>query len=59
MTPILTIADVKAATMRGLPDDLPASSYALLRRSATAHADRTAISFFADVETHRDTIDLT
>lgn len=59
MTPILTIADVEAAARRGLPEDLPASSYALLRRSAEAHAGRTAISYFADVETHRETIDLT
>lgn len=53
--PILTIADVVAAGRNGLPDDLPESSYALLRQSAELYSERTAISFFADVETHRQT----
>ena len=53
--PVLTLADVRSIAERGLPDDLPESSYELLRRSAEAHGDRPAISYFNSVETHAQT----
>ncbi|MEI9995286.1 MAG: acyl-CoA synthetase [Rhizomicrobium sp.] len=53
--PVLTLANVRSIGEHGLPDDLPESSYDLLRRSAAAHGDRVAISYFDSVETHRQT----
>lgn len=53
--PILTARDVEAAGRAGLPNNLPVSSYALLARAAALHGDSIAISFFADVESHRQT----
>lgn len=51
--PVLTLADVRS--IGELPNDLPESSYDLLRRSAEAHGDRVAISYFDSVETHKQT----
>ena len=53
--PILSSADVPSSSECRLPDDLPESSYDLLRRSAEAHGDRVAISYFNAVGTHKQT----
>jgi len=48
--PILTMDDVEAAGAQGLPADLPACSYDLLRRSAERHGEALAISFFEGLD---------
>lgn len=52
---VLTLADVKAIGEQGLPHELPASSYALLRHCAEVYAERIAISYFESVEEHHQT----
>jgi fatty-acyl-CoA synthase len=53
--PVLTLVDVQSIAERGLPNDLPESSYDLLRRSAEVHGDRVAIAYFESVELHKQT----
>ncbi|TCP96391.1 fatty-acyl-CoA synthase [Sphingomonas sp. PP-F2F-A104-K0414] len=55
---VSNLADVTAAAFAGLPQDLPNSSYELLRRSAETFEDRRAIGSFATVEFHKQTVDL-
>jgi fatty-acyl-CoA synthase len=52
MQGIASQADVEAIEARGLPPDLPPSSYALLRQSAARYADAPALSYFASVDEH-------
>ncbi|WP_010186267.1 acyl-CoA synthetase [Sphingomonas sp. PAMC 26605] len=53
--PLRTFSDVAAAGAAGLPEDFPTNSYDLLCQSAHRHGERTAISYFATVETHSET----
>ena len=53
MQPLKTAAEVRAAGAAGLPEDLPASTYAVIERTARATPDRIALSFFLDVPSHR------
>jgi fatty-acyl-CoA synthase len=53
--PVLTLADIQSIAERGLPNNLPESSYDLLRRSAEIHGDRVAIAYFESVEMHKQT----
>jgi fatty-acyl-CoA synthase len=48
MTGVATHADVLAIEALGLPDDLPASTYALIRRQAEATPAAPALTFFED-----------
>jgi len=48
-----TAAEVRAASGSGLPNDLPASTYAVIERTARATPDRLALSFFLDVASYR------
>ena len=46
MRGIATQADVAAIEARGLPADLPGSTYEAIRRTALAHPEAPALSFF-------------
>ncbi|MFO0949332.1 MAG: acyl-CoA synthetase [Planctomycetota bacterium] len=50
-----TAAEVKAASLVGMPADLPASSYAVIERTARTHPERMAFSFFLEVPSHQKT----
>ena len=53
MKGIATMADVLAAEARGMPKDLPASTYDMLQRAARQHPDAPALSFFLTTKEHR------
>jgi fatty-acyl-CoA synthase len=48
-----TLAEVREAGAAGLPDDLPSSTYDLLKRSAETAPDAPALSFFLDAASHK------
>jgi fatty-acyl-CoA synthase len=52
MTGVASLHDVEAIEARGAPD-LPASTYAMIRRGASLDPDAPALSFFLTVEAHR------
>ena len=53
MKGISNIRDVEAAEALGLPADLPASTYEMIRRSANLNPDAPALSFFLTTDEHR------
>lgn len=53
MTGIATHADVQAIERHGLPDNLPASTYEMIRATAEATPSAPALSFFLRTEDHR------
>jgi fatty-acyl-CoA synthase len=53
MAAIATLHDVEAAEARGLPADLPASTYEMISRGASLNPDAPALSFFLTVDEHR------
>ncbi|KWA07907.1 acyl-CoA synthetase [Burkholderia territorii] len=54
MSGIATLDDVLAIEARGLPHDLPASTYELIRAGAAIDPSAPALSFFPTVDAHRD-----
>lgn len=52
---VRTLADVRLAEQQRPPEDLPDSTYDLLRHSAEVYGDRIAISFFEAVKEHHKT----
>ncbi|NTZ05997.1 acyl-CoA synthetase [Burkholderia metallica] len=54
MNGIATRNDVAAIDACGMPPDLPASTYAMIRAGADIDPSAPALSFFADARTHRD-----
>ncbi|MBR8145670.1 acyl-CoA synthetase [Burkholderia sp. AU19243] len=54
MNGIATRHDVAAIDACGMPPDLPASTYAMIRAGADIDPCAPALSFFADARTHRD-----
>ncbi|KWE31741.1 acyl-CoA synthetase [Burkholderia territorii] len=54
MSGIATLDDVLAIEARGLPHDLPASTYDLIRAGAAIDPSAPALSFFPTVDAHRD-----
>lgn len=53
MQGIVDIRDVEAAESRGLPPDLPASSYEMIKRGASLNPKAPALSFFLTTDEHR------
>lgn len=53
MDGITTIRDVERAEAPGLPADLPASTYEMIRRGANLNPDAPALSFFLTTDEHR------
>lgn len=53
MTGIATASDVQDIESRGLPTDLPASTYGMIRRMALQTPEQPALSFFLRTEDHR------
>lgn len=53
MDGITTIRDVERAEAAGLPADLPASTYEMIRRGANLNPDAPALSFFLTTDEHR------
>ncbi|WP_322083355.1 acyl-CoA synthetase [Burkholderia sp. BCC1972] len=53
MSGISTLHDVESIEARGLPTDLPASTYEMFCRSAKQYPDAPALSFFMTVDEHR------
>ena len=53
MDGITTIRDVARAEAPGLPADLPASTYEMIRRGANLNPDAPALSFFLTTDEHR------
>ena len=51
---IADLADVEAVEARGWPDDVPTSTYAMIRRSAARYPSAPALSFFDTPATHRE-----
>lgn len=52
MPGIATQADIEAIDARGLPADLPASTYEMIRRSAAIDPQAPALSFFLETHHH-------
>ncbi|WP_428309185.1 acyl-CoA synthetase [Hydrocarboniphaga sp.] len=53
MPGIANIGDVEAAESRGLPADLPTSTYEMIRRGASLNPRAPALSFFLTTDEHR------
>lgn len=53
MPGIATLADVEAIEAEGLPEDLPRSTYEMIRRGAQIDPAAPALSFFLSAEQHR------
>src|SRR5215467_11331822 len=53
MSGIATLHDVEAAEARGLPADLPKSTYEMISRGASLNPEAPALSFFLAVDEHR------
>jgi fatty-acyl-CoA synthase len=51
---IASLDDVLAIEAEGLPDDLPVSTYEMIRRGAAIDPSAPALSFFLDADGHRD-----
>src|SRR5689334_6359622 len=54
MKPVATLDDILAAEAQGWPEDLPDSTYDLIRRGAAIDPDAPALSFFLKAESLRE-----
>jgi len=57
LPPVGRLGDIKAIEAEGWPEDLPSTTYELLRRSAETFGKMTALTFFVDAARHRETRD--
>mgnify|MGYP003349831811 CR=1 FL=1 len=53
MSGFSSLRDVEAVEARGLPPDLPQSTYEMIRRGASLNPEAPALSFFLSVNDHR------
>ncbi|HLZ67755.1 MAG TPA: acyl-CoA synthetase [Aliidongia sp.] len=54
MSGIASLAEIRAIEAQGLPADLPASTYEMIRRGAAIDPSAPALSFFLRAEDHRE-----